>query len=758
MRTHLAACLLLVAGAAGAAPDQEFAESVRPVLLEHCSACHNPANPKNRIAFLKAESADAVAADRKLWHNVASQLRNRTMPPTDSKLSEEDRFRVSTWIEERLRETACSLGDYAGAVTLHRLNRREYRNTIRDLLGVDLEVEELFPADGSGGEGFDTNAETLFLPPLLMERYMEAAQQILDRAIVSPALQKRYGARELLPGRQPAKDKPVRMAAGEAASAQVPVYVNDDYEVRVTLERPAENAVNVLLKLDGIEVSALEFPRDPNGGATTRTASVHLARGMHAITVIAGERAPVDFYSLEVAQKEQEAGAEKRAVHYRLFGIEPGEPQLQPRKAARILLERFVPKAFRRPVSSEEIDRYMKLYDRGAERGDPYVESAKLALKGVLVSPDFLFRVEKAPVKPGLQPLSDYELASRLSYFLWSTMPDDDLLRLAEQGRLRDETVLGEQVERMLDDPRSRVFASTFIGQWFGTKDVGGRVAPTVNAVQHFYTPEIAKDMREEPVLLFQHILGENRSLLELLDSDYSFLTERLAKFYEVDDQVEAHGPGFGKVTWTDGRRGGVLGLGAVLAMTSHFQQNSPVLRGAWVLEALLGTPVPSPPPDVPPLEAEANKNANMTIREKLTQHRADPACAACHDLIDPIGFGLENFDWLGRWRTEDNGKPVDAVGVLPSGERFDGPAELRAVLLGKKDQFVRHLTGKVLGYALGRGLEDADQCTVQRIADGLAEDGYKARDLIERVVLSTPFRYVEQVPEEPARRSAAEE
>ncbi|MCB9383221.1 MAG: DUF1592 domain-containing protein [Bryobacterales bacterium] len=740
---------LALAGALCAAPKQEFAESIRPALEQHCAACHDPQNPNNHVGFLKARSAADVAGERKLWHNVASQLRNRTMPPADSKLSEEERFRISTWIEQELRDTACSLGDRAGAVTLRRLNRREYRNTIRDLLGVDLAAEEIFPADGSGGEGFDTNAETLYLPPLLMERYMEAAQQILDRTIVSPPLHKLHGARELLPGRQPEKDKPVLMQAGEEALVQVAVYVDDDYEVKVTLERSPEHALAATLELDGIEVSALAFPRDPNKGVTTRSASVHLARGVHTVAVVAGEQPPVALHSVEIVQAAQEVSAEKRALHYRLFGIEPGEPQLQPRKAARVLLGRFVERAFRRPVAEDEVERYMRLYDRGAERGDPYVESVKLALKGVLVSPDFLFRVEKTPAQAGPQALSDYELATRLSYFLWSTMPDEELLQLAAQGKLQDETVLRAQVARLLDDPRARVFATTFIGQWFGTKDVGGRVAPTVNEVQHFYTPEVARDMREEPVLLFQHILGENRSLLELIDSDYGFLTERLAKFYELGDEMEVGGDGFRKVQWTSDRRGGVLGLGAVLAMTSHFKQNSPVLRGAWVLEALLGTPVPSPPPDVPPLETEANKNAKMTIREKLSRHRENPFCAACHDMIDPIGFGLENFDWLGRWRDQDNGKPIDAAGVLPSGERFDGPAELRRVLLRKKDEFIRHLTGKTLGYALGRGLEDGDHCTVQRIADGLAEDGYRARTLIESVVLSTPFRYVERAREE---------
>ncbi|MEZ5391751.1 MAG: DUF1587 domain-containing protein [Bryobacterales bacterium] len=397
MRIRFLIVGFVVAGALYAAPKEEFAESIRPALEEHCAACHDPKNPNNHVGFLKAQSAADVAGERKLWHNVASQLRNRTMPPAASKLSEEDRFRISTWIEQELRDTACSLGDYAGAVTLRRLNRREYRNTIRDLLGVDLAVEEVFPADGSGGEGFDTNAETLYLPPLLMERYMEAAQQILDRTIVSPPLQRLYGAREMLPGRQPEKDKPVRMQPGEEAAAQVPVYVDDDYEVKVTLERSAEHALSATLMLDGIEVSTLAFPRDPNKGVTTRSASVHLARGVHTVAVVAGEQPPVELHSLEIVQAAQEVSAEKRAVHYRLFGIDPGEPQLQPRKAARVLLERFVPKAFRRPVSDDEIERYMKLYDRGAERGDPYVESVKLALKGVLVSPDFLFRVERPP-------------------------------------------------------------------------------------------------------------------------------------------------------------------------------------------------------------------------------------------------------------------------------------------------------------------------------------------------------------------------
>jgi hypothetical protein len=321
-------------------------------------------------------------------------------------------------------------------------------------------------------------------------------------------------------------------------------------------------------------------------------------------------------------------------------------------------------------------------------------------------------------------------------------MPDDELLRLAGQNRLQDPAVLAKQVDRMLDDPRSRAFASSFIGQWLGTQEVGGRVVPLLTELQHYYTPEVAADLRQEPVLLFHHLLNGNRSLLELLTANYSFLTARLAKFYEVEGKVPELGDSFQLVTWPDNRRAGVLGLASVLAMTSHYRQSSPVLRGAWVLEHLLGTPVPAPPPDIPPLETGAKVAATKTMRELVTAHRANPACATCHNLIDPIGFGLENFDWMGRWRdNESNGQPVDASGTLPSGEKFNGPEELRQVLLAKKDDFIRHVARKTLGYALGRGLQDGDECTVQRLVDALAKDGYKARTLIRDIVLSTPFR-----------------
>jgi mono/diheme cytochrome c family protein len=690
-----AALLLAAAGGCfGADPAQEFAQSIKPVLVQNCGACHT----RGSVSFL----TKGIETDRGLWRSVAAQLRNRTMPPVDSKLSETDRLRVAQWIDGRLKATACSAGDNAGASPIRRLNRREYRNTIRDLIGVDLDLASLFPADGTGGAGFDTNGDTLYIQPLLMERYLQAAQQILDRSIVTPKL--------------------VRTGSGTQAVA---IYADGTYTVRGAV--PAGTKVQV----DGADAGALAPLRGRN--ANMSAAQVKLDRGTHEIALPGA-------WTLE--EQRTDPSPEKRALHYRLLGSEPGEEPLDGRKTARRVLASFLPKAYRRPVQATEIDRLLSMYDRAAERGDPYEERVKLALKAALVSPDFLFRMERRHTAPGIHPVGPYELASRLSYFLWSTMPDETLLTLAREGRLQDPKVLAEQVERMLDDPRARTFTATFIGQWLGTQEIGGRFMPLLTEIQSFYNADIANDLKLQPVLLFDRIVGENRNLLELLNSDYAYLSERLVKYYGMEGQVKMTGSGMQAVKLPDERRAGLLGMAGILGMTSHFEQTSPVLRGAWVLDTLLGTPVPPPPPDVPPLEAGNPAAAKLSTRERVLQHRDNAACAACHRLMDPIGFGLENFDWMGRWRdTERDGKAVDASGELPSGEKFNGVSELRKVLLDHKDDFVRQAAGKALGYALGRSLQDGDSCTVQRIVDRLAADGYRARTLLREIVTSLPFR-----------------
>jgi len=546
-------------------PGNEFATSIRPVLMQNCAACHNPAAAKGPAPFLKTTDLSGIDANRGLWRNVAAQLRNRTMPPRDSKLSEDDRLRVATWIDSRLRQTACSTstGEYAGRAITRRLNRREYHNTIRDLLGIDYEVSAILPNDGTGGAGFDTNGETLYIPPVLTERYMEAAQQILDRVIVTTPLIRSFESRE----------------------AAIPVYLDSAYDVTATFGGSGNEQGKFSLSVDGTEVGTLRVQRRGTGPLLGRL-QVNLNRGSHTLMINLPD-ASFKVMKLNVAQKADAVAPERRASHYRLFGMEPGDQPAQPRKAAQLLLEAFLPRAFRRPVTQAEIDRFMTLYDRAAERGDPYEERVKLVLKAVLVWPDFLFRVEQKHADPGLYPLSNYELATRLSYFLWSTVPDEKLVRLAEEGRLQNREVLLAQVDRMLDDPRSRTFLNSFVGQWLGTQEVGGRVVPLLTELQSFYTPEVAADLRAQPVLLMDRILGEDRSLLELLTADYTHLTQRLARFYQIEDKVTGLNDGeFKLVQWPDNRRSGILGLGGVLAMSSRYKETSPVLRGAWVLES----------------------------------------------------------------------------------------------------------------------------------------------------------------------------
>jgi mono/diheme cytochrome c family protein len=732
----LARALAIVwcAAAYAADPSPEFA-SLRAVLVEHCGACHNAGRARGPANFLRAQNAADIESDRGLWRNVAAQLRNRTMPPVASKLTEEDRLRAASWIDNRLRTTACSAGPFAGAPAIRRLNRREYHNTIRDLLGVDFDAVQVFPADGTGGAGFDTNGETLYTPPMMMERYLQAAQEILDRAIVTAPL-----SRAIAPESH-------QIPTGDGFTFPLAAYSDADYIVVVNLI-PLDPTLKISLKVDGSAVGSFNIrqpSRSNNAGLPLPgRLQVHLARGEHALTIAASESEPIPIATIDISQRPVPIAAEKRSLHYRLLGVEPGQTPLDGRRAAREVLTAFLARAFRRPVEPAEIDRFLTLYDRAAQRGDPWTERMKLALSAVLVHPDFLFRVEHRGDAPGIRPMGQYELASRLSYFLWSAPPDETLLRLAEQSRLQDPAVLAAQVERMLDGPRSRAFSESFVGQWLGTQDLGGRAAPLLTELQSYYTPEVAADLRAEPVLLFDHILGENRSLLELIGADYTFLTERLVRFYQLEGKVAIQGNDFQRVAWPDNRRGGVTGMGAVLALNSHYAQTSPVLRGAWVLETLLGTPVPPPPPNTPPLDPD-RRLKQLSTREKLEQHRADPACAACHRLMDPIGFALENFDWMGRWReTESNGKPLDTAGSLPSGDAFHGPVELRQTLLRHTDEFLRNLAGKVMGYALGRGLQDGDSCTVQRLVDTVGKDGYRARTLVREVVLSVPFRNVQ--------------
>ncbi len=442
---------------------------------------------------------------------------------------------------------------------------------------------------------------------------------------------------------------------------------------------------------------------------------------------------------LEAARQALDYAAKDPRTRSGLLTAQPSE-QTPPAQAARAILEKFLPRAFRRPARTGEIESYLALFESARKRGAPYDQAVLFALQGVLISPYFLFRLEEP--NPDAQPrlVGDYEIASRLSYFLWASMPDDTLLQRAAAGTLNQPDTLREQAVRLLKDRKAREFAASFVEQWLGTRELGRTIKPD-RTLSRGYTNELEWAIKTEPVLFFQGILAENRSLLDLLDANYTYLDTKLARHYGL--QVSGTTQQLKRFDLPEeSHRGGVLGMAAVLVVSSYPQRTSPVLRGKWVRETLLGSPPPPPPPDVPELNAQHDGAVPKTVRELLLQHRQNPTCASCHSRIDPIGFGLENYDMLGRWRTQEAGKPIDASGELPDGTKFQGAQELKQVLLQRKDEFIRHLTTKLLGYALGRGLTIEDQCTVEEIVKQVKEGDYRAHVLIAEIVRSVPFRY----------------
>lgn len=463
---------------------------------------------------------------------------------------------------------------------------------------------------------------------------------------------------------------------------------------------------------------------------------------IHAEKYLEAARTAVDYAFADTRSK-------------RRFLIAEPDDEKTPGEAAREVLDRFLPRAFRRPVTDDEREEYLALFETAYEAEPSFTEAMKLVFSAVLVSPKFIFIVESPPSSPGPVPLTDHELATRLSYFLWGSPPDDELLALADENRLHEREILEAQVLRMLGGSNSgegrrnsrrgrrnlskvRNFAQTFVEQWLGTRALGREFKP--DASIEGYDSELEGGMKYEPVFFFQEILSKNRSLLDLVDADYTYANRRLARHYDIQGEFREQPK---RVEIADQpHRGGLLGMAAVLAVSSHSHRTSPVLRGKWILETLLGEPPPPPPPDVPELEESAETSSPQSLRQRLEVHRANPTCATCHDRIDPLGFSLENYDVLGRWREEESGQPVDARATLPDGTEFSGPVELKEILLARKDQIIRHLAKKMLGYALARGLTYEDYCTVNDLVDDLKSDGYRSHRLLLGIVHSVPFRY----------------
>ena len=460
---------------------------------------------------------------------------------------------------------------------------------------------------------------------------------------------------------------------------------------------------------------------------------------------------------LDAAKFVLQFAATDARARARFLSVRPG-PGVTPDVAARRNFQIFLPRAFRRPVEAVDIAPYRSLFQAATKAGEPFDSAMLFAVRAVLISPQFLFLAEPPNPTGKIRPLNAYALASRLSYFLWGSMPDELLFDIAAAGKLNDPEILRSQVGRLLRNPKSFEFAERFVEQWLHTRELGGSKAPDQELFPEYYKDEdIRSDIRYQPIFFFREIFARKLSLLNFIDSDFTIATRRLANLYQIKVARSVTQQPVRVELAKDSNRGGLLGMAAVMAASSHPYRTSPVLRGAWVLDSILGTPPPPPPPNVPPLDGEAKGTAVRSVRERLSKHRDNPACASCHSRIDPLGFALDNYDVIGRWRTEEGGLPVDPSGELPDGTKIHGPAELRGVLMKRRDLFVRNLATKMLGYALGRGLTLNDSCTVDAIVAEVKEKDYDAQSLIEAVALSVPVRYqAAQTPiAQPTRKKA---
>jgi Protein of unknown function (DUF1592)/Protein of unknown function (DUF1588)/Protein of unknown function (DUF1587)/Protein of unknown function (DUF1585)/Protein of unknown function (DUF1595)/Planctomycete cytochrome C len=782
-----------------------FESSIQPFFAEHCYDCHDTRHHKGSLDLSKFQTATDVSTAPDTWDLVVQKLRSGEMPPEDEIRPEpEDVARVTKWISDEVSAADAAAPPNPGHLVVRRLNRAEYNNTVRDLVGLDLRPADDFPQDDTG-YGFDTIGAVLSLPPVLMEKYLAASEKVSRTAIfgaapMKPMLEKLSPrSRKITPSALvPAAYDVTGLSLANAFHAEHRVPVEADYVIHAVAggTRPAgSDPIQLTLWIDGavveskvLDPEALASFSDDQQDFLSKGVefTVHLKPGTHWIAVAIPhlyEGLPTTYNGpnpssrpippppvfkpwpdatpaqIEKARKhfEEEHKDTPPANNVKVSYLELNGPYQQVTTPSPVAYKRIficghrpghhlatcpqqiiaslAARAFRRPVTVEERQPYLKLYAGVRKRGGSFEEGIALALQGLLVSPDFLFRLEGMPSTPDPRAVSDYELATRLSYFLWASMPDAELRRLAATHQLRTPAVLEAEVVRMLRDPKSEALVEQFGGQWLQTRALES-VRPDADKFPDF-EDYLRLSMRKETELFFSTIIREDRSILDFLDAKYTFMNERLARHYGVPGVT---GPEFRRVDLTGTPREGVLMQASILTVSSYATRTSPVLRGKWVLENLLNSAPPPPPNNVPRLD-ESAVGTTTTLREQMEVHRKDPTCASCHRRMDPLGFGLENFDGIGEWRTVDGKFAVDPTGQLPDGRKFDGPVELAGIIRTEPELFTRALTSKLLTYALGRGLEPGDRATVRRISREVAADGYKFSALITDIVQSPQFQ-----------------
>lgn len=775
-----------------AASDDMPAAARRALLDRYCVTCHNERLRTGGLALDTVDVED-IPGNAEVWERVIRKLRAGLMPPAGRRRPDKatgDAFVASL---ESVIDRAAAAAPNPGWKGVHRLNRAEYANAIRDLLALEIDVEALLPAD-EAGYGFDNSADVLRLSPGLLERYLLAANKIsrsvLGDSTVSPAV-RRYVPPPLFSQEDRVSDDlPMGSRGGVVIAHYFPV--DADYVIKIQLQRVAFGVgdrirglgeVNEIdVRVDGVRVKLFTLGGDAKAGdsirmswagADTRDSDlevrVPIKAGQHLVGVafrkrtwvpegVGPGRLPIASWSFNVVA---DSGGEFGRIESGVASLEikgpynPRAPQEAPsrqrilsctpvnsgeeERCARAIVSALARRAYRRPLTEEDIETLLDAYRTGRSEGG-FEGGVRRTLETILVAPEFLFRIEsdRAGVEPGaVYAITDVELASRLSFFLWSSIPDDELLDVAARGELKDMAVLERQVRRMLGDPRAKALVENFFGQWLYVRNMSA-VKPDTRVFPDF-DDNLRWAFQHETELFLTRQLSEDRSVAELLTSNSTFVNERLARHYGIPN---VYGPHFRSVTFSDDRRAGILGQGSILTVTSYGHRTSPVLRGKWMLDNLLGSPPPEPPPNVPELKENEEGAALGTVRERMEQHRKNPACSSCHAQMDPLGFALENFDAIGRWRVTDAGIPIDASGTFPDGTKFDGPAGFRKALLDRyRQQFIRTVNERLLTYALGRGVEHYDQPAIRTIMRDAASSDFRWSSVIIGIIKSRPFR-----------------
>ncbi|MFP6763752.1 MAG: DUF1592 domain-containing protein [Planctomycetaceae bacterium] len=723
-----------------------FDTKLLPFVAAYCQDCHDGEEAQAGVDFSKWTHPDSIIRkDRQHWEKILAMIEIGAMPPTDAdQPNAETRQAIVTYLEDKLYNLDCEQIDDPGRVTVRRLNRTEYDNTVRDLLGVDFRPADDFPSDDVGN-GFDNMGDVLSLSPLLMEKYLDAAEQITATAlppVTSEALNRNFEISELKANPYSRRDDFLSLSSQGEVSLNYEARFSGEYvlRIRAQADQAGKEPARMQLRIDGRPVHVFDIRGQRTPEDYQHRLSLKAGRHQIAAAFIN------DYYVKNKADRNLYVGRfaisspVSPEVADRVSKVISARPQdgRSVGAAATLVLKPFVQRAFRRPPGQQELQQFVTMVETVVQDGETYDFAIRLAMQAVLVSPSFLFRVEfdSQPDDPTVsRAVTDFELASRLSYFLWSSMPDDELFRLAGDGKLKEPDTLVAQTKRMLAHDKAQAVVANFAEQWLNLRMLAD-VEPAPEIFPEF-DEQLRVDMKQETLLLFGEVMRADRSILDFLDADFTFVNERLAAHYGIPD---IRGAAFQKVSLDKRRRAGLLTQASILTITSNPDRTSPVKRGKWIMENILGRQPPPPPPDVPELQETRKNNPDATLREQLEKHRADPGCAACHRTMDTIGFGFENFDAVGLSRETDGDHPVDSSGRLPSGEEFSGPVELVQILRQRKVQFSRCMAEKMLTYAIGRGLSYYDRCAVDEILDRLNRNDYRFSELVLGIVQSKPF------------------